>query len=292
MAQGEWKRSARLIDRAVSILEAEHPMTIRQLFYRLVSAVDAIENIENSRANYQLVSRLMTKARDDGRCDFDWIVDRSRPEYSPTVFTDAAEYARTIKRIYRKDYWKTQPRYVELWVEKDAIIGAIQNVTDELGIMVHVGRGFLSTTKAHEIAEHFKSIRYSEPDKIIEVFYLGDHDPEGRVIERDLKKRIRGYMTSGFGLTRLAIHKADIKKFHLPPQKIKDSSANAAKFRKKHGEQTVELDALPPTELRKRIRDAVEQCINRELWDRAVGVEDAELASIQSFADTWSEMHS
>ena len=284
MAQGEWKRSTQLIDRAVAVLEAEHPMTVRQLFYRLVSAGE----IPNDRASYQLVSRLMTKARDDGRCEFDWIVDRSRPEYAPCVFADATEYARVMKRGYRKDYWKTQPWYVELWVEKDAIIGSIQDVTDDLGIVVRVGRGFLSTTKAHEIAEHFGSVRSSDLDKPINIFYLGDHDPSGRDIERDLKERIRGYMASGFDLTRLAIHKADIRKFHLPPLKIKSSDSRSESFRKRHGEQCVELDALPPTELRRRIRDAVEHCIDSELWDRAVAVENAELSSIESFADQWS----
>ena len=193
-----------MIDSAVVILEEENPMTIRQLFYRLVS----VGEIPNDRASYQLVSRLMTKARDDGRCEFDWILDRSRPEYAPNVFTDAAEYAEGVKRGYRKDYWSSQPAYVELWVEKDAIIGSIQDVTDELGITIRVGRGFLSTTKAHEIAEHFKSIAED-----ITVFYLGDHDPSGRAIESDQYKRITDYGCGDFELRRLAIHKADIKKF-------------------------------------------------------------------------------
>jgi hypothetical protein len=267
MAQGEWKRSSRLIDSAVVILEEENPMTIRQLFYRLVS----VGEIPNDRASYQLISCLMTKAPDDGRCEFDWIVDRSRPEYAPCVFTDAAEYAGVMKRGYRKDYWSSQLEYIELWVEKDAIIGSIQDVTDDLGITIRVGRGFLSTTKAHEIAEHFEAI-----EKEITVFYLGDHDPSGRAIESDLYKRILSYGASDlfdFELRRLAIHKADINKFRLPPLKIKNGDSRSASFRKKHGEQCVELDALPPTELRKRIREAVEDLIDRELWDRAVAVE-------------------
>src|SRR5713226_1688090 len=107
-------------------------MTIRQLFYRLVSQ----GLIPNDRKHYQFVSRIMTKARDDGRIPFEYITDRSRPEYKVNVFTDAAEYANVMQRAYRKDYWATQPNHVELWVEKDAIIGSIQDVTDELGITV------------------------------------------------------------------------------------------------------------------------------------------------------------
>jgi len=67
-----------------------------------------------------------------------------------------------------------QPGHCEIWTEKDAIIGSIQDVTNELGVTVRVCRGFLSTTKAHEIAEHFDAI-----SKSITIFYLGDHDPSG-----------------------------------------------------------------------------------------------------------------
>jgi hypothetical protein len=109
----ENRRTTALIEAAVEILDAESPMTIRQLFYRLVSR----GFIPNDRKHYQLVSRVMTKARDDGRCSFDHIVDRSRPEYSPNVFTDAGSYADVVQRAYRKDYWAMQPNHVEVWVE-------------------------------------------------------------------------------------------------------------------------------------------------------------------------------
>src|SRR5437899_3361869 len=118
MAKAEWQETSRLIDLATAILEEQSPMTIRQLFYRLVS----IKAIENSRHAFQKVSRLMTKARKDGRCSYDSIVDRSRPVYAPQVWDDPSEYAETIKRVYRKDYWHDQPEHVELWTEKDAVI--------------------------------------------------------------------------------------------------------------------------------------------------------------------------
>lgn len=93
MAKAETNRTRRLIDAAVRILAEESRMTIRQLFYRLVSA----EHIENTRADYQKVSRVMTGARGDGRCHYEWIVDRSRPEYSPNVFEDATDYADVVR---------------------------------------------------------------------------------------------------------------------------------------------------------------------------------------------------
>src|ERR1700676_1041524 len=122
VAKAEWAKTTKLIDAAVDILEEQHPMTIRQLFYRLVS----IGMIENSKKHYQMVIRLMTTARLDGRCDFDYIVDRSRPEYKHSVWDDCGDYLNSVKHGYRKDYWALQDNHVEVWVEKDAIIGSIE----------------------------------------------------------------------------------------------------------------------------------------------------------------------
>jgi hypothetical protein len=252
-------------------------MTIRQLFYRLVS----IAAIQNSRGDYQRLSTAMTKARNDGRIDFDCIVDRSRPEYMPCVFDDAAAYAETVSRAYRKDYWQLQPQRVEVWCEKDSIIGSIERLTNNLGIAVRVARGFLSTTKAHDLAQVI-----AKSEKPMAAFYLGDHDPSGRQIETDLAERIRGYGAK-FTVKRLAIHAADIEKFKLPPLRVKESDSRAAGFLRRYSNKCVELDALPPTELRRRIEEAVQSMMDRELWDRAMMIEEAELKSIREIVDRW-----
>ncbi len=281
MAKAEWKRTTELIDAASAILDTQQPMTIRQLFYRLVST----GLIPNDRKHYQLVSRIMTKARDDGRIPFQYITDRSRPAYVPNVFEDAADYAEGVRRGYRKDYWATQPNHVEIWVEKDAIIGSIEDVTDQLGVTVRVGRGFLSTTRAHEIAERFRAI-----DKPITVFYLGDHDPSGQAIETDLFGRIQQYGSGHFELKRLAIFKKDIADYNLPPLRIKQTDSNAATFSKKYGNDCVELDALPPDVLRERIKVAVEGLIDFDTWNRAKATEEVEFESIRSTVAIWQNL--
>jgi hypothetical protein len=181
MAQGLWEKNARLIDLARDILKREWPMTIRQVFYRLISA----GSIENARSDYKRVIRLMTIARNDGRILFDWIVDRSRPKYAPSVFKDPREYADVVKNSYRRDYWTMQPLHAEIWCEKDTISGSIAAVTDELGVTVRVGRGFNSTTRAREIAAVLAN---TKKPKVI--FYCGDHDPSGRNAEEEGLSRV------------------------------------------------------------------------------------------------------
>jgi hypothetical protein len=280
VAKGEWKRTTKIIEAAADILAAEYPMTLRQCFYRLVS----VSVIENTRKDYQALSTYLTKARADGRIEYEWITDRSRPEYSVGAFENPAEYADIMKRAYRKDYWHSQSRYVEIWTEKDSIIGSIEPVTNELGITIRVGRGFVSTTRAYEIAQRFQSI-----DKPIWVFYLGDFDPSGVAIEEDAASRVKAH-GAPFLIERLAIHKADIAYFDLPPLRVKESDTRSSSFTREHGDEAVELDALPVTELRERIREAVSERIDWDVWNRMVAVEKAERASIVDFMNKWSNL--
>ena len=262
----------RIIEQSRFVLKDEHPMTLRQLFYRLVS----IQVLENTQAHYQKLSRVLTKGREMRFIPFEWMTDRSRAQYKPSMWENPKEFIKIVKESYRKDYWELQPTHVEVWSEKDAIVGTIQETTDHYGVIIRANRGFTSTTKVHEIAEYFRKLS----DKSINVFYLGDHDPSGITIQEELYSRLKEYGTPYFEMTRLAIHKADIELFNLPPLRIKDSDTRAKKFRQNYGEDCVELDALPPNELRNRIENAIRGCIEFESWNRAEKAEQVELDSI------------
>jgi hypothetical protein len=281
MAQGQWQATTRLISAAQRILAVEQPMTLRQLFYRLVSTGE----IQNTRADYQRLSSITSRARERGEIPFEYIVDRSRPEYAPYVFDNTREYLAAISNGYRRNYWADQPVHVEIWTEKDALTGSISDVTNELGVTVRVGRGFVSASKAYEIAALFGGIK-----KLIHVFYLGDHDPSGRCIESEIRARVQRYGSGSFRMRRLAIHRGDIRKFRLPPLRIKDADPRAAAFFARHGANCVEVDALPPSELRRRIKDAVVDLMDTDRWNRAVAVERVEQASIANAVAAWPSM--
>jgi hypothetical protein len=279
MSRAEWETTTSLIDAAVEILKRESPMIIRQLFYRLISAA----LIQNDRTSYCMVSRVMKKARMDGRCPWEWIVDRSRPEYTPNVFTDRHQYAQVVKKAYRKDYWAMQPNHVELWTEKDAIIGSIEQLANELGVTIRVTRGFSSATRRHEIEVLFQKIGRA---KNIFVLYLGDYDPSGMAIEKNLRETIH----AGFSIERIAIHAADIRKFKLPPLRVKEGDRRSRGFAKDHGPDCVELDALPPNELRRRIEVGVRGLMDRAKWNRAIEVEKVEMESITRSMELWEKL--
>ena len=210
------------------------------------------------------------------------VCDRTRPTYEPNVWRDPQDYAEAIKCGYRRDYWQGQPYHVELWSEKDTVLGSIQELTDAFGITVRVGRGFTSETRVWEIANII-----SKTGKQNVVLFLGDHDPSGHDIERDWQSRLLRNGSGPFQLRRLAINQVDIQKFQLPPQRVKASDTRSRGFVKKFGSQCVELDALPPAELRDRIRHAIESLQDKLAWDRAVEVEQVELDCIVETVSKW-----
>src|SRR5215468_9470105 len=83
-----------------TVLRADHPMTVRQVFYQLV-----VRNvIEKTEEQYQgTVIRLLTEMRMRGTISFDWIVDESRRRMVNRIFNSIADAARDTARFYRRN---------------------------------------------------------------------------------------------------------------------------------------------------------------------------------------------
>jgi len=290
-------KSLELIRFARTLLAELHPMTLRQLHYAIFSAAKI--EYDNTPADYKRLGRATTKARRNYRAyelagydrsvligsDIippDWIVDETREADVVTMWADVYGYLETVKRSYRRDNWQTQSNYCEVWTEKATVKASLRPLADELGITLRVCRGYGSTGMETRIGEDFETIT-----KPITVFFLGDHDPSGRDIERDIYSRAKTASGRGFTLKRLAIHAEDIRLFNLPPQRIKSTDSRAEGFKRKFGAkaQTVELDALPVNELRSRVSDAIEGLIERKAWDRQLQAQQVEMNCIADFAD-------
>jgi hypothetical protein len=296
--RGLSKATVELIEFARMLLVELHPMTLRQLHYAIFSAAKI--DYDNTPKDYKRLGRATTKARRDYRAyelagysssvlaasDIippEWIVDETREAVTVSMWDDVHSYLDDVKRGYRRDNWRTQPEYCEVWSEKGTVLGSLRPLAEELGVTLRVCKGYASTGMESRIGEDFELIA-----KPISVFYVGDHDPSGRDIPRDIHRRAQKASGKDFTIECLAIHPEDIANFHLPPQTIKDKDSRAEGFKREFGKKapTVELDALPVDELRKRVREAIEGLIEWESWKRQVVVEEAELDCIAEFADT------
>lgn len=301
MGRGERKESTGLIEAALRILKEIAPATIRQLFYQLV----VFELIANSFSAYRRVRRLMTIARRDGRIPFKLIVDRSRTTHDHTNWGDLEQLACNMDLMlkqYRRDYWQDQRVWTEIVIEKDAMSGSLMPVVKEYGLMLHPVRGFDSTANVYEIAERLVDRRRA--GKRVHILYLGDFDASGEFMDRDIKKRLEEYMglvlrdrgkppdeeLCQLEFERIAIFQSDIDRYRLPPQRVKSSDPRAKTFIRRHGRRTVELDALSPDVVRRRLRAAIERLIDREQWNRARLVEEAQQNTCERYAGMLKKM--
>jgi hypothetical protein len=261
-----------LAQAAVQAAAAEHPVSLRGLFYRLVSAGVLPSN---DKKHYKRLGEVVTRLRESGALPFDWIVDNLRATIKPSSWPGLSDYVEAVERCYRLDYWQSLPTYVHVICEKDAIAGVLAPVTQRYDVALSPIRGYCSVSFAHEIADRWNSI-----DKPIHAYYLGDYDASGFDLERDVKAKLHRYCEKSFTWERLGVLEEDFDDFDLIPLAPKKTDRRHAAFVRVHGHQCAELDALPASELRLRVETAIEDHVPKEEWAK---LQETERLQQQSF---------
>lgn len=283
---------------AADVLLVEQPITLRGLMYRLVStgwlpSTDAV--------HYKRLGRIMTRLREAGAVPFAWIVDGVRATDKPSSWSGLGDYAASVAECYRRDFWARLPHYVHIVCEKDAVSATLAPVTREYDVALSPIRGYVSVSFAAEIAAEFARI-----EKPIFLYFVGDYDASGFDIERDFREKLGRYcnkrvwdatgndfgwwrrsveQVGGVMFRRVAVVASDFDEFDLLPLSVKNSDARARKFRELYGDRCAELDALPSTELRRRVRELIEWHVGqrRDEWERLQAVECAERETLNQF---------
>lgn len=255
------KKTLILLEKIKGILEEYEQqkikVTLRQLYYQLV-ARGTVPNKENE---YKKVSRILTEGRYNGFISWESIEDRSRIPRIPNIFKDIPELLEIAKKSYQKDRWQQQEFYVELWTEKDAISSVIRPVTDRWQVPVSVNRGYLSTSSVYDSAQ-----RFLKQDKKNIILYLGDHDPSGLDMDRDIKNRL-SEMGVEVEIIRIGLTIEQIRTYNPPenPAKIKDTRAK--KYIGLYGTKSWEVDALDPEMLQGLIEDSILEFLDVERYN-------------------------
>lgn len=260
---------------AREILVEFNPMTVRQLYYQLVSQ----QVIDNNRAQYQLVSRLMVEARKSGDVPWEYIEDRLRRPREVSMWHGLSDFAETVRRAYRRDVWPTQPRYVEVWLEKDALSGIFEDVLRPYGVTLCVGRGYDGWDSIHNAADRYQYHGSRCDSGEVSVLYFGDFDPSGEDMVRSLEERLN-FFEVWPDLRKVALTYDDIQRYQLPPDPTKASDSRSVAHVAKWGDLAVELDALPPDVLRDRIKTEVEAILDLETLQVCRQVETEERQKI------------
>jgi hypothetical protein len=261
------------------VVRADRPMTIRQVFYRLV--VRGV--IEKTELEYQrTVIRLMTDMRLAGKLPFDWVIDESRRRRITRTFDSIQDALDNCAKFYRRSALREADDYLEIWCEKDALAGAIWEATSEYDVPLMVSRGMPSLTFLHSTAQAIEGA--ARAGKQSYIYQFGDWDPSGVLIPQSIERRLN-QMCERLDcprpiVERVALTEQHIAEYGLPTRPTKRTGNTHAK---EFEGDSVELDALPPQILRDMVREVIERHISPEMLESLREVEASEREQLEMF---------
>jgi len=258
-----------------SYVDQGYRLTLRQLYYQLVSR----NIIPNTKAEYAKLSDILVQGRMGGIVDWDAIEDRIRIPFIPYFVSGIPDAINDTIEQYRLDRLEDQEVYLECWVEKDALSGVLKRITSHYHIRLLVNRGYSSCTAMHDAALR---IINKQNEKDCHILYLGDHDPSGVDMVRDIKHRLQEFGARA-NVKRIAITQGQIKKYNPPPNpaKIKDPRAKA--YIETFGNISWEVDALNPEVLHEIVRKEIIDLIDLVLFNSKLAKEKADKLELESF---------
>jgi hypothetical protein len=264
-------KTQQLIDAAYAVLADYHPMTVRQTYYQLVSRHDVkVEDSKTPKGAYQRVMNALVAARREGIIPWEWIEDRLRePRNLGDGWDDPQRYwddqVRYLAAGYSRAIWPSQPRYIEVWLEKDALSRIFEDAVSGYNVTLNVGRGYDSWTSVREAAQRFQ--RREAAGKLTTVLHFGDFDPSGVDMPRSLGERL-AELASYPEIVTISLTYEETQNGSLPESieglDAKEDDSRVEAFRAKYGRdaKAYELDALPPDDLRTRCVEAIEQYLD------------------------------
>jgi len=277
------KRKLDTINNIIEEYRAQgYKLTLRQLYYQLVSR----DIIPNQQKEYAKLSVLLTKGRMAGYVDWDAIEDRIRVPFLPYWVTGIEDAVNDTVNQYRLNRMDGQEVYIELWVEKDALSGVLKRVTSKYHINLMVNRGYSSCSAMYDAYKRLG--RQEEAGKKCVILYLGDHDPSGLDMIRDIQERLEEFGVSP-EVRQIALTMEQIEKYNPPPNPAKVTDPRAGDYIARHGDTSWEVDALTPQVLHALVKKNVEEMIDSDLFNEKIEQEEKDKERLQEFADEVEE---
>lgn len=251
-----------IIEKANQIIEdyqaQGYRLTLRQCYYQFVSK----NWLTNTERSYKRLGNIISDGRLAGLVDWSAIEDRVRVPRENGEWRDIESLVESAISAYRLPRWKGQDNYVELWVEKDALAGVLQPLASEYHVTMMVNRGYSSQSAMYEAANRF--INNAKDRNFL--LYLGDHDPSGEDMVRDVQDRLNTF-GADVEVKKIALTRDQVDEYEPPPNPAKMSDSRAQAYVAIHGAESWEVDALPPDVLSTLIREEILALVDMDLMD-------------------------
>lgn len=258
----------------------EITLTLRQIFYRLVAKY----GYPNKSSAYSQLSKQLVLARVRGDIDETRIEDRSREFLGgDDGFENSDDYIRyrindflSSPKYYSRRMWSSQPKFVIVWVEKDALSRVVSMMTDKFNVITAPSKGYASYTYIRKAIERLPT------GKEITVLHFADHDPSGIDMTRDLKERLNDYSDLNIAVQRVALTYDQVREYQLSPNPAKSADPRATKYFSRFGNKCWELDAIEPSELQRLVLQAISNHIDLPTWKKTFEQQEHERQKLEA----------
>lgn len=270
--------SLEMIEQANSIIDEYQAqgftLTLRQLYYQFVSRA----LLPNRQSEYKRLGSVINDARLAGLIDWAAIEDRTRMLRSLPYWGSPEELVRAAGEQYRENLWAGQRRNVEVWIEKDALIGVIEPVCERWRVPYFACRGYASQSAQYEAGKRILRDAADHQRRTL-ILHLGDHDPSGIDMTRDNSDRLSMFAHALGGslvdVKRIALNHEQVERYNPPPNPAKETDSRADGYIREYGESSWELDALDPTVIDQLIEKEIKAVLDMKKWKKAKAEEDA-----------------
>lgn len=277
--------TAKLIEIADSIITdyagQGYDLTLRQLYYQFVAKA----LIENSERSYKRIGSIINDARLAGLIDWSSIKDRTRSNKVITTRTSPTQILRDAAASYCQNIWDTQPNYVEVWVEKEALGQVIGRAANAYYVPWMSCKGYVSQSAMYEAAMRFIGDSQGRPSYLI---HLGDHDPSGIDMTRDIRERFKMF-GADVEVRRIALNMDQVEEYSPPPNPAKMSDSRVGNYIHNFGNSSWELDALKPEVLADLIETEIESLLDEDAYEESKGLERRYQAKLRELAEGFVE---
>lgn len=260
-----------VINRVIETYERDgFALTLRQLYYQLVTK----NIIPNSDPEYKRLGALLSDARLAGLVSWTSIEDRGRNLKGHETWDGPVARMWGAHTDFRLDKWARQPVRPEVWVEKHALEGVVGHICSELDVDFFAPGGYNSQSNQWMAGRRMAG-RIARGQRPV-VIHLGDHDPSGFDMTRDNLERLSLFAGTPVQVVRVALNPDQVARYNPPPNPAKVSDPRYEDYRRLHGDESWELDALSPRTIHDIVREAVAAFRNERLWDEALQEENAQ----------------
>jgi len=259
-------------------------LTLRQLYYQFV----ARGLIRNRDTEYKRLGSIVNDARLAGLIDWTHLEDRTRNLRSLAHWDSPADIMAAVEHSYRTDRWEDQDYRLEVWIEKDALVGVIEGVCEANDVPYFSCRGYTSQSEVWGAAQRL--LRYIGQGQTPIILHLGDHDPSGLDMTRDVGDRLALFVGENVEIQRLALNWDQVTQYNPPPNPAKTTDARFVGYVRDWGEESWELDALDPPIISALIQEAIDNFKDEFRWSTSERLDESNRALLREARLQWSSV--